>query len=167
MARRGTPFAGFLFAGLMMTARGPRLLEFNVRLGDPECQVLLHRMNGDLGEVLMAAAKGELRRVDLTWRPEPSVCVVLAAQGYPGVPRAGDRIEGLEQAAAAGAEVFHAGTRQGAQGVETAGGRVLGVTARGATLRAAIDAAYAAVGQIRFDGMQYRRDIGAKGLARG
>lgn len=164
MARRGTPFAGFLFAGLMMTPRGPSLLEFNVRLGDPECQTLMHRLDGDLGEVLASAAQGELHRTKLTWRPEPSVCVVLAAEGYPAAPRTGDVIHGLEDAEAAGAMVFHAGTRFGPGGVETAGGRVLGVTARGATLRAAIRQAYAGVEQISFDGMQFRRDIGAKGV---
>jgi phosphoribosylamine---glycine ligase len=164
MARRGTPFGGFLYAGLMMTAQGPRLLEFNVRLGDPECQALMHRLDCDFGEVLAAAAQGELHRVDLTWRPEPSVCVVLAAEGYPGTPRTGDVIFGLEEAESTGAVVFQAGTRFGPQGVETAGGRVLGVTARGNTLRDAIDRAYAGVAQLRFAGMQFRRDIGAKGL---
>lgn len=164
MARRGTHFSGFLFAGLMMTARGPRLLEFNVRLGDPECQALMHRLDCDFGEVLAAAAQGELHRVDLTWRPEPSVCVVMAAQNYPAVPRTGDPIHGLDDAESTGAVVFHAGTRFGPQGVETSGGRVLGVTARGTTLRDAIHRAYAGVDRIRFDGMQFRHDIGAKGV---
>ena len=164
MARRGTPFAGFLFAGLMMTKRGPSLLEFNVRLGDPECQTLMHRLDCDLGEVLAAAAQGELHRTVLKWRPEPSVCVVMAAEGYPGNPRTGDVIHGLDAAEAAGAMVFHAGTRFGPGGVETAGGRVLGVTARGASLRDAIQRTYEGVAQIQFTGMQFRRDIGAKGL---
>ena len=164
MARRGTPFAGFLYAGLMMTTKGPRLLEFNVRLGDPECQALMHRLDCDLGEVFAAAAQGELHRVDLTWRPEPSVCVVMAAGGYPETPRTGDVIHGLEEAESAGAVVFQAGTRFGPHGVETAGGRVLGVTARGGTLGEAIDRAYGGVGRIQFEGMQFRRDIGAKGL---
>ena len=165
MARRGTPFSGFLFAGLMMTARGPSLLEFNVRLGDPECQTLMHRLDCDLGEVLAAAAHGELHRKQLTWRPEPSVCVVMAAGGYPAAPRTGDVIHGLEAAEATGVTVFHASTAFGPSGVESAGGRVLGVTARGPSLRDAIRNAYSGVEQIHFAGMQYRRDIGAKGLS--
>jgi len=164
MAKRGTPFAGFLFVGLMMTPRGPSVLEYNVRLGDPECQTLMHRLDCDLGEVLAAAAQGELHRVEVKWRPEPSVCVVMAAPGYPAAPRLGDPIEGMAEAESTGALVFHAGTRFGAGGVVTAGGRVLGVTARGADLRAAIANAYAGVEAIRFEGMQFRRDIGAKGL---
>jgi phosphoribosylamine--glycine ligase len=166
MRAEGTPFSGFLYAGLMMTAGGPRVLEFNVRLGDPEAQPLMHRLESDWGEVLLEAARGELRAERLAWRAEPSVCVVLAAAGYPGTPRKGDVITGIEDAEALGAVVFHAGTRLGARGLETAGGRVLGVTASGATLQEAIDRVYAAVSRIHFEGMHYRRDIGAKGLKR-
>jgi phosphoribosylamine---glycine ligase len=158
-----TGFTGFLYAGLMMTSAGFRVLEFNVRLGDPETQPLMHRLNCDFGEVLNAAAHGELRRTQLRWRPEPSVCVVLAAQGYPGEPRKGDLIIGIENA---GTEVFHAGTRIGSRGLETAGGRVLGVTARGPDLKGAIDTAYNATSRINFEGMHYRKDIGIKGLKR-
>jgi len=164
--REGVPYKGFLYAGLMMTAEGPKVLEFNVRLGDPETQPLLHALDCDLAEVLVAAAAGELGTMRLAWRPEPSVCVVLAAEGYPAKPRTGDLITGIEQAEATGATVFHAGTRQTPEGLVTASGRVLGVTASGADLPAAIDKAYAAVSKINFRGMHYRRDIGSKGLKR-
>ncbi len=158
-----TAFAGFLYAGLMMTQDGPKVLEFNVRLGDPETQALMHRMSGGFGEALAAAASGSLSGCRLEWRPEPSVCVVLAAHGYPGSVRTGDPISGIDEVEA---EVFHAGTRLGARGLETAGGRVLGVTARGPDLGSAIHNAYTAVSRIHFEGMQYRTDIGRKGLKR-
>jgi phosphoribosylamine---glycine ligase len=158
-----TRFTGFLYAGLMMTQDGPKVLEFNVRLGDPETQPLMHRMKDGFGDALMRAAMGELRGAAIEWKREPSVCVVLAAAGYPGPPRTGDMIHGIEHCAT---EVFQAGTRVGAKGLETAGGRVLGVTASGADLRTAVDSAYAAVEQIHFEGMQYRRDIARKGFQR-
>lgn len=158
-----TAFTGFLYAGLMMTAQGPKVLEFNVRLGDPETQPLMHRLEDGFGEVLMRAATGQLKGTTLRWKSDPSVCVVLAAAGYPGQVRTGDRIAGIEDC---GAEVFHAGTRIGTSGLETAGGRVLGVTASGRDLAAAIANTYAAVEKIHFDGMHYRRDIGSKGLGR-
>lgn len=161
-----TGFTGFLYAGLMMTASGPKVLEFNVRLGDPETQPLMHRLTSDFAPVLLAAAHGELGGVKLEWRPGPSVCVVLASGGYPGSYETGKGITGIEAAEAGGATVFHAGTREGSRGMETAGGRVLGVTASGADLSSAIDHTYTAVRQIRFDGMHYRRDIGRKGLER-
>lgn len=165
-AIKATAFTGFLYAGLMITAEGPQLLEFNVRLGDPEAQPILHRMVADFGHVLMACAEGKLGASQLAWRPEPSVCVVLASAGYPGRYQTGKPIRGLEEAQAEGATVFHSGTRQSARGLETAGGRVLGVTASGETLEEAIRAAYAGVDRIRFEGMHYRRDIGRKGLRR-
>jgi len=162
-----TGFTGFLYAGLMMTAGGPKVLEFNVRLGDPETQPLMHRMESDFVPVLMAAAEGRLSETKLAWRTGPSVCVVLASAGYPGSYESGKPIAGIEEAEAAGATVFQAGTRLGANGaLETAGGRVLGVTAGGSDLKSAIAAAYHAAGKIRFEGMHYRRDIGRKGLAR-
>ena len=161
-----TGFTGFLYAGLMMTAAGPKVLEFNVRLGDPETQPLMHRMTSDLAPVLLAAATGGLSGVQLEWRSGPSVCVVLASGGYPGAYETGKPIQGIEAAEATGATVFQAGTRPSAQGVETAGGRVLGVTSGGADLPAAVASAYAAVRQIHFDGMHYRTDIGRKGLQR-
>jgi phosphoribosylamine--glycine ligase len=161
-----TGFTGFLYAGLMMTAAGPKVLEFNVRLGDPETQPIMHRMQSDLAPVLLAAARGALREAQLQWNPGPSVCVVLASGGYPGAFDSGKPIYGIGAAEATGASVFQAGTRQGSGGVETAGGRVLGVTASGADLAAAIDSAYAAAHLIRFDGMHYRTDIGRRGLKR-
>ena len=158
-----TAFTGFLYAGLMMTTDGPKVLEYNVRLGDPEAQPLLHRLDTDFGAVLSAAIHGELQRVDLKWRSDPSVCVVLAAAGYPGTPRQGDPIRGIDTC---GAIVFQAGTKSAPPDLLTAGGRVLGVTASGPDLHTAIQNTYAAVQKIHFDGMQYRHDIGAKGLKR-
>ncbi len=165
-AVEATKFTGFLYAGLIMTADGPRVLEFNVRLGDPETQPLMHRMTTDFAPVLMAAARGELGRHKLEWRRGASVCVVMASGGYPGAYPTGMPIHGIEDAEATGATVFHAGTRAGEQGIETAGGRVLGVTAGGEDLRSAIERAYAAAEKIAFAGMHYRRDIGKKGLTR-
>ncbi len=156
-------FTGFLYAGLMMTTDGPRVIEFNVRLGDPETQPLMHRLEGGFGDVLMRAASGDLRGASLRWKTEPSVCVVLAAAGYPAQVRTGDRIEGIENC---GAEVFQAGTRLAADGLETAGGRVLGVTASGSDLATAVANTYAAVSKIHFNGMHYRSDISSKGLLR-
>ncbi len=160
-----TQFTGFLYAGLMMTADGPKVLEFNVRLGDPETQPLMHRMASDFVPLLLASAEGKLANARIDWRPEPSVCVVLASGGYPRAFETGKPITGIEDAEATGATVFHAGARMGAHGCETSGGRVLGVTARGEDLRAAIRNAYVAVKRIHFDGMHYRTDIGRKGLA--
>ena len=161
-----TEFTGFLYAGLMMTDAGPKILEFNVRLGDPETQPLMHRMKSDFLSALIAAAEGRLAGQTLEWNAAPSVCVVLASGGYPGAFETGKAISGIEAAEAKGATVFQAGTRLGSQGLETAGGRVLGVTARGADLAGAIENAYAAVREIQFEGMHYRRDIGRKGLVR-
>jgi len=161
-----TGFTGFLYAGMMMTPAGPKVLEFNVRLGDPETQPLMHRMASDFVPALMAAAEGKLASAKIEWRAGPSVCVVLASGGYPGEYETGRAIAGIDAAEAHGATVFHAGTRAGASGVETAGGRVLGVTAGGADLGGAIDSAYRAVREIHFEGMHYRTDIGRKGLKR-
>jgi phosphoribosylamine--glycine ligase len=166
MRKEGCPFTGFLYAGLMMTPDGPRVLEFNVRLGDPETQALMHRMRGDWVSVLEAAGRGDLKGQRLEWSGDPSVCVVLAAHGYPGAVRSGDRIEGIEAAEEMGATVFHAGTKAIPSGIVTSGGRVLGVTSSGSDLSQAIENAYQAVRQIRFEGMHYRRDIGRKGLKR-
>lgn len=166
MKANGTPFCGFLYAGLMMTAQGPMVLEFNVRLGDPESQALLHRMDCDFGAVLFEVAHGRLNTSMLRFKPDPSVCVVLAAHGYPGKVRTGDGIHGLSDAEENGAVVFHAGTRQAEHGIVTSGGRVLGVTHSGATLQTAIENTYSACARIHFDGMQIRRDIGKKGLRR-
>ncbi|MFN7936708.1 MAG: phosphoribosylamine--glycine ligase [Bryobacteraceae bacterium] len=166
MRHLGSPFSGFLYAGLMMTASGPKVLEFNVRLGDPETQSLLHRIRGGFADSLMAAAHGQLTGAAFDWNPNPSVCVVMAAAGYPDKPRTGDAIHGIAAAEETGAVVFQAGTKLAGQELQTAGGRVLGVTASGPTLQTAIDNVYAGVQTIHFDGMQYRKDIGAKGLKR-
>ena len=166
MARRGTPFRGVLFAGLMLTADGPKLLEYNVRFGDPETQAMLPRLRSDLLAAMLAACDGELARFDLRWSTAASLVVVLAARGYPAAPETGGVIEGLEEAAAVpGALLFHAGTRRDADGtLRAAGGRVLNVAATGPTLRAARDAAYAAVDRIRWPGGFCRRDIGWRAL---
>ncbi len=162
-----TGFTGFLYAGLMMTADGPKVIEFNVRLGDPETQPLMHRLEGGFGDALYRSAHGNLKDVTLRWKTEPSVCVVLAAAGYPGQIRTGDAITGIEAAESTpGVHVFHAGTKAGPQGLETAGGRVLGVTASGPDLATAVLNAYKAVECIHFDGMHYRRDIAQQGLKR-
>jgi len=161
-----TRFTGFLYAGLMITTEGPKVLEFNVRLGDPETQPLMHRMRSDFLPALLAAARGELAGTKLEWSPGPSVCVVMTSGGYPGTYPTGKLLSGIEAAESTGATVFHAGTRVGAAGLETAGGRVLGVTAAGDTLPIAIDQAYRAVSRIQFDGMHFRTDIGRKGLQR-
>ena len=161
LRRRGIDYRGVLYAGLMLTPEGPRLLEYNVRFGDPEAQVVLPRLTSDLPELLAAAAVGDLRRA-----PEPAfghdacVTVVLAAAGYPGEPRRGDVIEGIDAAAAQGATVFAAGVARDADGrLVTAGGRVLAVTGTGATVAAARRHAYAAVGCVSWPGMHYRGDI--------
>jgi phosphoribosylamine--glycine ligase len=162
MARRGTPFTGVLYAGLMMTPDGPRVLEFNARFGDPETQALLPLLDEDLLDLLTAAADGELEDRPVRVRDGAAVSVVLAAHGYPGEVRTGDPISGLDEAAATGAEIFHAGTTPGPDGaVVTSGGRVLAVTATGPDIAAARAAAYAAAELIRFDGKQMRTDIAA------
>ncbi len=167
MAAEGRPYQGVLYAGLMLTAAGPRVLEYNVRFGDPECQVLMLRLAGDLLPLCEAVAVGRGLPSAVAWRPEAAVCVVLASGGYPGPYPTGLPIHGLERAAArAGVVVFHAGTARRDGQLVTAGGRVLGVAATGADVRAAVDAAYGAVGEIRFEGMHYRRDIGHRALAR-
>jgi len=159
LARRGTPFVGVLFAGLMLTDGGPRVLEFNCRFGDPETQSLLPRLRGDVLTTLAAAAAGDVSGADLAAADEAAVTVVLAADGYPARSDSGTRIYGVPDAEAAGALVFHAGTALHGDRLVTNGGRVLNVTATGATLAAARERAYAACELISFDGMQYRRDI--------
>ena len=159
-------FTGFLYAGLMITADGPKVLEFNVRLGDPETQPLMHRMESDFVPALLAASEGKLAGTKLDWRAGPSVCVVLASAGYPGAYETGKEIRGIQMAEANGATIFHAGTRMLHGRLETSGGRVLGVTASGTDLPDAIATAYEGVRHIEFEGMHYRRDIGSKGLGR-
>mgnify|MGYP002336005248 CR=1 FL=1 len=159
LARRGTPFVGVLFAGLMRTAAGPKVLEFNARLGDPETQSLVPRLDGDLLGALAAAAAGDLEGVELPTREDATVTVVLAAGDYPAGSDVGAPIEGVETAEAAGALVFHAGTALRDGRLVTNGGRILGVTGVGATLAEARDRAYAGCAAIRFEGARYRRDI--------
>ncbi len=166
MARRGTPFRGVLFAGLMITADGPRLIEFNVRFGDPECQALMVRLRSDLLPALLAACDGELAAFDLRWEALHSLVVVMAARGYPGAYTKGSEIRGIERAAQVpGVQVFHAGTARREDGALIAtGGRVLSVTATGATLAEAQAAAYAAVDAIDWPEGFCRRDIGWRAL---
>jgi phosphoribosylamine--glycine ligase len=166
LRRQGCPYQGFLYFGLMLTEAGPHVLEFNVRLGDPETQPLLFRLDSDLVPLLEAAAHGRLGDAPVEWSSGPAVCVVAASAGYPGAYEQGKEIFGVDEAEELGAKVFHAGTRFVEGRLVTAGGRVLGVTASGEDLPAAIDNAYAALARIHFEGMHYRRDIGAKGLAR-
>jgi phosphoribosylamine--glycine ligase len=165
MARRGSPFRGILFAGLMLTAEGPKLIEFNVRFGDPECEVLMLRLRSDLLGALLAAMDGELADFDLRWSAEPAMTVVMAARGYPGKPAAGGRIAGLDAAGAVpGVHVFHAGTAMRDGALVAAGGRVLAVSATGATLADAARAAYAAVDKVVWADGFCRRDIGWRAL---
>jgi phosphoribosylamine--glycine ligase len=164
MRAEGTPFQGFLYCGLMLTATGPRVIEFNVRFGDPEAQVVLPLIDEPLAPILWAAADGRLTRMMCRVRSEVTVGVVLAAAGYPDDVRTGQVIEGLERLERECPDVlvFHAGVRQSPAGLVTAGGRVLTLVGRAPTFDAAIERAYDAVSRVRFDGMQYRRDIGHK-----
>jgi phosphoribosylamine---glycine ligase len=167
MISRGIPFKGVLFAGLMITAEGPKLIEYNVRFGDPETQVLMMRLKSDLLAALMATADGVLSSFDLRWRDEVALTVVLAAKGYPGTPEKGTEIKGLEAAAATeGVEVFHAGTKRDGDKIIADGGRVLNVTALGKTVREAQQRAYAAIDKIDWPGGFCRRDIGWRAIAR-
>jgi phosphoribosylamine--glycine ligase len=164
-AAEGIDFHGILYPGLMLTRDGPRVLEFNARFGDPETQVYLTRLKNDLVELLAASVDGTLGKMQLEWSPMPSVCVVMASAGYPGNYAKGQAIQGLDQAARSpNVKVFHAGTARAGDQIVTSGGRVLGVTAWAKDLKSARDAAYAAVDAIRFDGVCFRRDIGAKAL---
>jgi phosphoribosylamine--glycine ligase len=162
----GFPFRGVLYCGLMVTADGPKALEYNVRFGDPETQAILRRFDGDFAEIALAVAQGRLSSAiprQTFWSDETATCVVIASAGYPGDYTTGKTITGIDESESLdGVVVFHAGTKLNADGeVETTAGRVLGVTARAATLEDATSLAYEAVGKIRFDGMQFRRDIGA------
>ena len=167
MAAAGTPYVGVLYAGLMLTADGPKLIEYNCRFGDPECQVLMMRFSGDLAALMLAAAKGRLESAaPVVFAPAPALTVVMAANGYPGTPAKGGPIAGLDRAEATGAKVFHAGTALRDGALVANGGRVLNVTAMGDSVRAARDAAYAAVDSIHFPSGFCRRDIGWREIAR-
>jgi phosphoribosylamine--glycine ligase len=168
MAADGTPFSGFLYAGLMIDKEGnPRTLEFNCRLGDPEAQVIMARLKSDFAQLVKAGIEGRLDQVEAQWDRRSALCVVLAAHGYPEAPRKDDAITGFPAAGNpehASTLVFHAGTRQSGSDVVTSGGRVFGVTALGDSLKMAHGSAYEAARAIRFEGAQYRSDIGHHAL---
>jgi phosphoribosylamine--glycine ligase len=165
MKAEGAEYKGILYCGIMMMARGPMVLEFNCRFGDPETQPLMARMESDLLEAIEASIEGRVSEGDFRWSPGPAVCVVMASGGYPGAFEAGKLITGIEDADRMyGVKVFHAGTSRRDGAYYTSGGRVLGVTARGSDLPEAVERAYDAVMKIRFDGMHYRKDIAARGL---
>jgi len=165
MRAEGADYRGILYCGLMMTARSPMVLEFNCRFGDPETQPLLMRLESDLVEAIEASIESRVSPGDFKWTPEAAVCVVVASGGYPGKFESGKQISGLDEAAKVeGVTVFHAATRKQNGAYYTAGGRVLGVTARASNLSAAVELAYAGVEKIHFEGMYYRRDIAARAL---
>jgi phosphoribosylamine--glycine ligase len=165
MNRNGTPYRGILYAGIMVTAAGPRVLEFNVRFGDPETQPILMRLKSDLLEVFLAVCDGKLDDVTLVWDSRPAVCVVMASGGYPGSYEKGKKISGIKEAESLeDVLVFHGGTAVKDGDIVTAGGRVLGVTAMGKTIADAKTRAYEAVEKIKFDGAHYRRDIADKAI---
>ncbi len=165
MAEEGAPFTGVLYCGLMMTARGPQVLEFNARFGDPETQAILVRMESDLVEALEAAIDGRLDQTELRWKPGAAVCVVASSAGYPGSYKTGLPMTGLDAAAKVpGVQVFHAGSSLVEGQIVTAGGRVLGVTAADDSLEGALARAYQALGEIHFDGIYFRRDIAHRAL---
>ena len=167
MAEEGRPFKGILFAGLMITKEGPKLLEYNVRFGDPECQVVLPRLKSDLLPGLIAAREGQLAHFDLRWHDEAALCVVLAAKGYPGDFANGTEIKGLDAAGQVpGVTVFHAGTKAVDGKIVANGGRVLGVTALGPSIEDAQKRAYEAVSLIDWKDGYYRRDIGWRAIKR-
>jgi phosphoribosylamine--glycine ligase len=160
MAAEGIPFKGVLYTGLMLTKNGPRVLEYNCRFGDPETQVVLPRLKTDLIDIMEACMDGNLEKMRIEWKDEKAICVVLASGGYPGPYEKGKVIEGLSEAEAEGALVFHAGTAEKKGKIVTAGGRVLGVTALGETEDKARQEAYDAISKISFEDMHYRKDIG-------
>lgn len=167
LLREGIEYRGVLYAGLMLTAAGPKVLEFNCRLGDPETQPLMMRIQGDLAKSLASVAKGSMDEVDLTFDPRPAVCVVAASKGYPGPYRKGLEIKGIPAAdALKDVKVFHSGTKLQGGSLVTDGGRVLGITALGDTIADAQKRAYEAAGKISFEGMHYRRDIAHQALRR-
>jgi phosphoribosylamine--glycine ligase len=158
----GVTYRGILYAGLMMTREGPRVIEYNCRFGDPEVQPLMMLLENDLLELLLATCEGRLDKIVLKWKPGASVCVVLASKGYPGAYEKGKEITGIAEAEKEGAVVFHAGTAEREGKLCTAGGRVLGVTAQGETFTKALDKTYRAVGKVRFEGAHFRKDIGLR-----
>ncbi|MBQ8682581.1 MAG: phosphoribosylamine--glycine ligase [Selenomonadales bacterium] len=166
MKAEGMPYTGCLYAGLMITEQGPKVIEFNARFGDPETQVVLPLLDSDMAEIMMACERGNLADIDIKWKDEAAVCVVMAAGGYPKSYHKGDIISGLDEAAEQGATVFHAGTAAKDGKIVTNGGRVLGVTAIGSDIQKAVDNAYRAVKTIHFDNVHYRNDIAYRAIAR-
>ena len=166
MAKEGRPYRGCLYAGLMITPEGPKVVEFNARFGDPETQVVLPLLDGNLADIMCACCEGRLAEVPIAWKDGAAVCVVLAAGGYPGRYEKGREIHGIADAEDAGALVFHAGTAERDGKIVTNGGRVLGVVGRGGDIAAAVQAAYEAAGKISFEGMYYRKDIAHRALHR-
>ena len=165
MQAEGAEYRGILYCGLMMTARGPMVLEFNCRFGDPETQAILMRLESDLLEAFEASVEGRVSDGDFRWSNDASVCVVMASGGYPGTIEVGKKISGIENAdQVEGVKVFHAGTSTRDGEYYTSGGRVLGVTARAASLPVAVSRAYEAVDKIQFDGMHFRKDIAGRAL---
>jgi phosphoribosylamine--glycine ligase len=165
MAAEDTPFTGVLYVGLMMTARGPMVLEYNARFGDPETQAILVRLESDLLDAIEACVEGRLSETEFRWKPGASACVIAASGGYPGSYTTGNRITGLDEAAKVpGVEVFHAGTALVDGKYLTNGGRVLAVTAAGDSLESALKLAYEGIAKIQFEDMYYRRDIGHRAL---
>jgi phosphoribosylamine--glycine ligase len=167
LATEGRRYQGVLYAGLMITDAGPKVLEFNARFGDPETQVIMARMRSDLVPILQGVAEGHLKESKIDWVKEPAACVVMASKGYPEEAETGKEVRGLDSLkSATDVIVYHSATALRDGKVVTVGGRVLGVTALGANLDAAVQRAYEAVARISFEGMQYRKDIGQKALAR-
>jgi phosphoribosylamine--glycine ligase len=165
LVKEGIIYKGVLYAGVMITKDGPKALEFNVRFGDPETEAILPRLDSDLLEAMLALAEGDISKLKLKWKKEACVCVVCASQGYPGKYEKDKEIFGLDEAdKLKGIVVFHAGTRKEGKKILTNGGRVLGVTGLGSTIKEAIEKTYGAVEKIHFDGMQYRRDIGRRAI---
>ena len=162
----GMVYRGILYCGLMITADGPQVIEYNVRFGDPETQALLVRLETDLAELAAAAARGKLSAGPLAWKPGASVCVVACSEGYPGKYSTGRQIRGIEEAESPGVKIFHAGTAAEDHRLVTSGGRVLGITACGPDLASATRSAYQAAAKVHFEGIQYRRDIARRGLLR-
>jgi phosphoribosylamine--glycine ligase len=165
MAEEGVPFVGVLYVGLMMTARGPEVLEYNARFGDPETQAILARLESDLVDAIEACIDGKLAEAELRWSPGASACVIASSSGYPGSYRTGFPIHGLAAAGQIpGAQIFHSGTAQLGSQIVTSGGRVLGATATGDSLQQALSRAYQALGEVEFEGIYFRRDIGHRAL---
>jgi phosphoribosylamine--glycine ligase len=164
MEKEGRPYRGVLYPGLMLTKEGPKVLEFNCRFGDPETQVVLPRLESDLGEIILAVVDGELDKLNITWKPQACITVVMASGGYPGNYQTGYPIKGLDTVPANDVIVFHSGTRVIDGEIVTAGGRVLSITALGNDLAQARENAYQRVQQIEFEGAQFRSDIANKAL---